>query len=270
MKKNFLLLSLLFLMITSVDLYAQRETRDVSGFTRVDFRIPGKLHIRQGSSDKVEIEASRELLSRIETKVEGSKLLIHTPGKFNWRSGDDDIEVFITIKRLEALNASGSGDVIGESKFSTNDLSLKVSGSGSLKIEVEASGPVDADVSGSGNLAVKGTSKGFESSVSGSGRVEMEMNVDGKSDFNISGSGRIEAAGKSDDVDIAISGSGKVLGADLETKRCDVRISGSGNVEINVREELESNISGSGSVSYKGNPSKINNNASGSGTIRKM
>lgn len=270
MKKNLLLLSLLFLMITSVNLYAQRETRDVSGFTRVDFRIPGKLYIRQGSADKVEIEASKELLSRIQTELEGSKLLIHTRGKFNWRSEDDDIKVYVTIKRLEGLNASGSGDVIGESEFSTNDLSLNVSGSGSMKMEVEVSGALDADVSGSGNLMVKGTSKAFDSNVSGSGRVNLEMNVAGKSDLKISGSGEIVAAGKSDEVDIAISGSGKVLGADLETNRCDIRISGSGNVEINVREELDSHITGSGSVSYKGNPAKINNNASGSGTVRKM
>lgn len=270
MKTNLLLLSLLFLMISSVSLYAQKETRNVSGFTRVEFRIAGKLYIRQGSADKVEIEASKELLSRIETEVEGSKLLIHTPGKFNWRSDDDDVKVYITIKRLEGLSASGSGDVIGESKFSSGDLSLKVSGSGSLKLDVEASGAVEADVSGSGDLVVRGTSKSFESSVSGSGKVTMEMNVGGKSDFNISGSGRIDATGKSDNVAITISGSGKVLGADFETNRCDVRISGSGNVEINVREELDSHISGSGSVSYKGNPSKVNNNAAGSGSVRKM
>jgi hypothetical protein len=270
MKKNIMLLAMVCLILASADLYAQRENRNVSGFTRVEFRIPGKFYIRQGSADKVEIEGSKDILSKIETEVEGSKLLIHTPGKYNWKSGDDDVKVYITIQRLEGLGVSGSGDLVGESKFTTNDLNLKVSGSGSLKLDVESSGEVDADVSGSGDLDVKGTAKSFESSVSGSGRVTMAMNISGKTDFNISGSGRIEASGKTDNVDVTISGSGKVLAADLETVRCDVKISGSGNVEINVKEELESHISGSGSVSYRGNPSKINNNASGSGTLRKM
>jgi hypothetical protein len=271
MKKNIFLLAVTCLMIASAGLFAQsRENRNVSGFSKVEFRIAGKLYIRQGNSEKVEIEASKDMLSKIETEVEGSRLIIHTPGTWNWKSDDDNVKVYVTVKNLEALSASGSGDVIGESKFSTNDLDLKVSGSGSLKIDVESSGDIDADVSGSGQLMVSGTSKGFESSVSGSGRTEMKVNVSGKTDFAISGSGKIEAAGRTDDLEISISGSGKVLGANFETNKCDVRISGSGNVEISVKEELDSHISGSGSVSYKGNPSKINNNASGSGTLRKI
>ncbi len=67
-----------------------------------------------------------------------------------------------------------------------------------------------------------------------------------------------------------LTGSGKVLAANLETDKCDIRISGSGDVEINVKSELEANISGSGSVSYKGNPNHVNSHASGSGHIHKM
>jgi hypothetical protein len=270
MKKYILIAAAVIFSATTVVVGQSRETRNVGSFTRVDFGLPGKLHIKQGSADKVEISADKDILSDIETKVEGSKLVIRIPGKWNWSSDDDDIEVFITIKNLEGLYASGSGDVVGESKFSTNDLDLKVSGSGSLKIDADAKGDMDADVSGSGELQVNGSCRTFKSNVSGSGRVNLVMDVAGKSDFGISGSGKIQASGKSDGVDIAISGSGKVLGADFQTARCDVRISGSGNVEINVTEELDSHISGSGNVSYKGNPSKVNNHASGSGSVRKM
>jgi hypothetical protein len=271
MKKNLILLAWMLLLATSANVFAQtKESRKESGFTKIEFRIPGKLFLKQGSSDKVEIEASKELLSKIETKVEGTKLIIHSPNKFNWSSDDSNVKVYVSVKNLEGVAASGSGDIVGEGKFNTNDLTLKVSGSGSLKMDVESSGQVDANVSGSGELTVNGTSKSFESDVSGSGRVELRMNISGKSDFGISGSGKIVAAGKTDEVEISISGSGKVLGADLETNRCEVKISGSGSVEINVKEELDSQISGSGSVSYKGNPSKINNNASGSGTVRKL
>src|SRR6188508_443381 len=102
MKNHLMLLALICLMITSAEVSAQtKESRNVSNFTRVAFGIPGKLYIRQGSADKVEIEASKELLSKIETEVEGSRLVIKTPDKFNWRSGDDNIKVYITIKNLE-------------------------------------------------------------------------------------------------------------------------------------------------------------------------
>ena len=81
---------------------------------------------------------------------------------------------------------------------------------------------------------------------------------------------KIQASGTANEVKTNISGSGKVLAANLETNKCEVRISGSGDVEINVKSELDANISGSGSVSYKGNPSHVNSHASGSGHVRKM
>lgn len=271
MKIKTTLVVLFCLTLISSALFGQsRETRKVSGFSTIDFRIPGKLYLRQEGSEKVEIEASKDLLSRIETKVEGSKLIISTPGKFTWRSGDDNIKVYVSIRTLEGLSVSGSGDILGEGKFSAQDVELRVSGSGSLKLALEATGEVDANVSGSGQLMIEGRSAGFESHVSGSGRVGLNMTVAGKADFDISGSGQIDAGGRSDSAEIDISGSGKVLAADMQTKRCDVKITGSGDVEIHVLEELDSRISGSGSVSYKGNPSKVNNNASGSGTVRKM
>jgi len=45
--------------------------------------------------------------------------------------------------------------------FQPGDLDLKVSGSGSLDIEADAKGGVTADVSGSGDLSIKGSCQSF-------------------------------------------------------------------------------------------------------------
>jgi hypothetical protein len=129
---------------------------------------------------------------------------------------------------------------------------------------------VEADVSGSGNIDLQGKCRSFDSDVSGSGEVELTINITETADFGVSGSGKINASGSAQSVKTSISGSGKVLAADLETDRCQVRISGSGDVEINVKSELDATISGSGSVSYRGNPKKVNSNSSGSGKVRKI
>jgi hypothetical protein len=86
----------------------------------------------------------------------------------------------------------------------------------------------------------------------------------------ISGSGKIEASGSAQSIKASISGSGRVNASNLEVDKCTVRISGSGDVEIHVKSELDANISGSGTVSYKGNPSHVNGHSSGSGKVRKM
>lgn len=259
------------LFSTSLLLAQHREVRNVDSFTKISFGFPGKLYLKQGSPQKVELEGDADVLKEVETEVSGSRLKIGKEGKwFDWNHGDKKITVYITVPEIEGVSVSGSGDIIADSKIRTNDLDLNVSGSGSLTLDVEANGDVDANVSGSGDMDLKGHFESFESDVSGSGRVVLSANVDGLADFGISGSGKIEAEGSADHVKANISGSGKVLAAGLETNRCDVRISGSGDVEISVKNELDANISGSGSVSYRGNPKKINSHASGSGKVRKM
>ena len=272
MKKQLYFLTLALICSVTV-LYAQtKETRDVGTFTKISFRVPGKVYLRQGSPQKVEIEGKKDVLAEVETSVEGGRLVIGKEGKWsnwNWRDGDE-VTVYITMKEVEGIGVSGSGDVIGETKIIANDLDLNVSGSGNLKIEAEASGDIEGDVSGSGDLILKGKCKSFDSDVSGSGKVVLTLNIAEQADLGISGSGKIEASGTAASVRTSISGSGKVMAANLETNRCEIRISGSGDVEINVKSEIDATISGSGTVSYKGNPSKVNSHSSGSGSLRKL
>src|SRR6267154_575449 len=240
-------ITLLLLLVSGFTFAQTKETRNVGTFTKIGFRVPGKLILKQGTPQSVVLEGDKDILEKIETDVDGNKLTIGREDKWRWNDwgwrDEKRITVYVTMSNIEGISVSGSGDLVGSGKFSTGDLELKVSGSGSLDIEADAKGEVKADVSGSGDLSVKGSCQSFDSGVSGSGKVNIEA---------------------------TISGSGKVLAADLEVSKCDVRISGSGDVEINVKDALDANISGSGSVSYKGNPSQLNSHASGSGHVRKM
>jgi len=260
------------LLLLSGSTFAQKETRSLETFTKISFRTPGKLYLRQGTPQKVELEGNKSTLAKIETRIEGDRLVIGTEQKwFNWSWGDEDkITVYVTVKDINALSVSGSGDLIAETKIITSDIDLKVSGSGSLIAEIEASGDADTDVSGSGDLEVKGRFRSYEGDVSGSGKIELEAIINNNADFSVSGSGKILASGRANSAKANISGSGKILAGNLEVEKCDARIAGSGDLEINVKSDLDATISGSGSVSYKGNPSHINSHASGSGHVRKM
>jgi hypothetical protein len=270
MKKHLSILAIL--MLCAVVMHAQtKETRNVGTFTKISFRVPGKLYLRQGSPQKVVIEGKADVLKEIDTDVDGSRLVIGNDDKWNWRWNDSDrVNVYITVKDIEALSVGASGDLIGETKIITDDINLNVSGSGDMTVEVEAAGDMESDVSGSGNINLKGKCKNFNSDVSGSGRVTLAVVASGEADFGVSGSGKIEAEGSASRVRASISGSGKVLAGNLETNVCEVRITGSGDVEINVKNELDANIAGSGNVRYKGNPNKINSHSSGSGHVRKL
>lgn len=268
--KKILFLTLAMALVITASVAQKRETRDVATFTKVSFRSPGKVYIKQGTPQKVEIEGSADVLEKIKTTVEGDKLTIGPEGKwFDWDWSDDKVTVYITVANIETLSVSGSGTMVTQSKITTGELNLNVSGSGSLEAEIEA-GDVDADVSGSGDVTIKGKCKSISADVSGSGKVTLNATIAGAAGFEISGSGKVEASGTSQSVKAEITGSGKIYAANLETEKCRVQISGSGDVEINVKTELDARITGSGSVAYKGSPARVNADASGSGKVRKM
>lgn len=271
MKKIVSLVTVLMLIVAAS--FAQkRETREVSTFTKISFRTAGKLYVKQGSPQKVEIEGSTEMLEKIKTKSEGGKLTIGPEERWsNWSwSKDDQVTVYITVQNIETLSVSGSGDLIAQTKItSTGNINLNVSGSGSLTAEIEAA-DVDGDVSGSGHIDIKGKFKSVSADVSGSGQVSVSGTIAGKADFEISGSGKVSASGSAESLSADISGSGRVMGANLVTNTAKIDITGSGDVEITVNKELDADISGSGTVLYKGNPAHVNANASGSGSVKKM
>jgi hypothetical protein len=271
--KKLVITSLALILAFTFTFAQNRETRNVETFTKIAFRVPGKLYLKQGSEQKLVIEGPKDILEKIETKVSGGRLSIGRENE-NWKlwnwDNNDKIIVYITIKDLDGLSVSGSGDLIGESKFKTSDLDLNVSGSGSLELEADASGMLEADVSGSGKIEFKGSCGNFDSKVSGSGKVVADFNSADRVQMGISGSGKIYAKGNAKEVRANISGSGEVLAADLVVDRCEIRISGSGDVEVNVKSDLDATISGSGTVTYRGNPNHVNSHSSGSGKVRKM
>ena len=253
-----------------------REKRSVSDFTKLSFRTAGKLYLKQGNINSVELVGDPEILDKIETKVEGGKLSIGLKNEdswfnWNWRDWNDNekITAYVTMKNIDGVYVSGSGDLIAETRLVGSDMELKVSGSGNLTAEVEAE-DVDASVSGSGDLTLKGKMRSMDSGISGSGKIYFSGDVLQTVETNISGSGRFEASGSATEIRSTISGSGRVAAADLVVDRCNVRISGSGTVQINVKTSIDASISGSGSLSYKGNPTSVNSHSSGSGRVRKI
>jgi len=69
---------------------------------------------------------------------------------------------------------------------------------------------------------------------------------------------------------VASSGSSEITTLGVEAKTAKIEISGSSAVTLSVQNKLDVHISGSGKVSYKGDPSEINTDISGSGKVIKL
>ena len=227
-----MLLIIFFCLRASSSTYVNstKEVRNLDKFNRISLSISAKVFIVQGSECRLEIEADKNDLAKIETEVKNGKLEIKTK---NWTSNlKGNIIINITMPELEGLSVAGSGSIIANSNFNCQELNLAVTGSGTLKMEKLAVQKVDATITGSGNIRLSGEP------------------VAGELSLTITGSGNYSAEG-------------------LKVDEANITITGSGSAKIHVVRDLKTNITGSGSVLYEGEP-MINANSTGSGRTKRM
>ena len=198
------------------------EERQLSQFKTIKLKGVGRVVLIQSQTHAVSIEADDNILPLIETTVEGDQLII-TQGNYNLRP--TTLQFNITVDHLKGIAVSGAGDVIGKSRFVSDDFAARISGSGGMQLELNVEN-LDTDISGSGS-----------------------MNLSGQTGHH----------------DVKISGSGKINAFEMQAKNVSLKISGSGDCRVNAIETLNARISGSGDVFYKGHPritSKISGSGS--------
>lgn len=123
-------------------------------------------------------------------------------------------------------------------------------------------------VSGSGRIDTPGVvNEGLEIEVSGSGAVQADDVSVADLQAEVSGSGMIGVSGEATHVQVSISGSGELEGENLTARTGVVNVSGSGSVVVEVTDDLEVDVSGSGSVEYIGDPPALDVDVSGSGNV---
>lgn len=204
------------------------ETRDISGFTSISLDIHADVYLSEDKNFMVQIDAKPDDLSQILTEKDGDRLVIKNKNKWSSK-GENTVKITIHLPRLNAMVVNGSGNVVAQTDFSTNQMKLEVNGSGSLKMMSVSADRLKVAINGSGDIGpVKGTI----------GEVNLEVN-----------------------------GSGNINTESLTGKSVSASIAGSGDITIGVTEKLDAEISGSGSIYYRGNPSTVQRNVTGSGRV---
>jgi hypothetical protein len=206
--------------------------RHLSGFKGIAVGGSFDVYVTQGVTESVKVEAPADKMDKIITEVNGGILKIYNKKGNDWIWGwgkHAKTVIYVTVKELNTLTVSGSGDVFFKDGISGNSLKVQVSGSGDV----------------SGKLSVKT----LESSVSGSGDIKV--------------SGRAETSS------VTVSGSGDFSARNLITASTTVRVSGSGDADVNATESINATAHGSGDIKYSGGAKKVTQSKSGSGDIHR-
>jgi hypothetical protein len=190
------------------------RNHSVGSFTKVDVSGPFDVFVSQGTTASVRVEADENLQEYIEVRVAGDGLNIDTRDHVNLRPRSA-IRVYITSPVYNGLSVTGSGDLKSNSRLTSDHLSLNVTGSGDMAVEVDAP-VVNSEITGSGSISIRGATRSLDAEVNGSGEVHA---------------------------------------FDLLSENTTIAISGSGDAEVFASKQLKINVAGSGDVRYKGSAS---------------
>ena len=184
-----------------------------------------------GNEGEITLEGEENLLEYIITEVKDGKLVIKTEKGVNLKSSNwkSGIHITIPVESISHVAMSGSGDIVGKTKIKADKFSTAMSGSGDITLDIDSSS-ISTSMSGSGNINLSGTTGDFEATISGSGDIEA---------------------------------------FDLEADNVEATVSGSADIEVTAKKSIKARVSGSGDITYRGNPEKINTKTSGSGNISK-
>lgn len=206
------------------------EQRAITGFKGVSVVGGMDVVLIPGTQHSVRIEADENLLQHIMTEIDGDILEISPRNRHNLNP-EAGMKVYITAPVFNVVDVSGSGSVTSQSRIKADKkLETEITGSGDIRLDLDAP-EVQMEIVGSGTITLSGNTRRFRSE---------------------------------------INGSGDLRAFDLMSEDTEVEISGSGDAKVFASKQLGIQINGSGNVDYKGNPPAINQNVSGSGTVRKI
>lgn len=205
------------------------EIRNVKSFNAIKVTAGIDLYLKMGSVEEVKVIADDDIIDNIITEVKDGTLRIYSK-KTNWFSWsfNETRKVYVTVKKLERIDASSGSDVRSENTLKGEDLKISASSGSNVSIDVIFK-----------NIWLD-TSSGSDAKLSGKVKIFYA-----------------EASSGSD-----------VKAQNLESKICKVAVSSGSDATINVTDELYAKASSGADVRYYGNPGVKEINESSGGNIR--
>lgn len=206
------------------------ETRDISGFHRVNASSATTVFITIGNSWHVEVITDSNLLEYVETSVRGNTLHVGNRNQVNLRPSSR-LHVHITMPALDQVSASGASTVHIETILEQPFLSLRASGASDIyltahleELEALSSGAADIRMSGyarharvraSGASNFRGKTMICDfADIRLSGASDMTATIRKEVKGSMSGSSDLQMAG-APNVNVSTSGSSRIKRKDF-------------------------------------------------------
>lgn len=170
-----------------------------------------EIHLKEGDSPSLRLVADENLHELIVAEVRGGTLEVHSRENI---SRAKELDLYITVPRLNGLDLSGAVSVQSEGFIPGDDLRIETSGAAEISLGV---------------------------------RVEsVRMGLSGASEVNLSGT--------AERVSVSASGASEIHMYKLQARNVSLDLSGASEVRCYASETLDVDASGAADIRYRGNP----------------
>ena len=203
MKHQTLFLSFILFILISFS-WNQSRCTEIEPFSGISLNIGADVFLSQGETHDVRIEADEDVKSKIITEVKDNVLIIKCDKSLH---SSKDIKIYVTMKELNLIELNGSGDIVCQDSFNTDNIAIELNGSGDITLSGRAENQA-IEIKGSGDIKSVGMlSTNCAITIKGSG--DCEVNVENALAVEIYGSGDVTYKGNPE-VTKEIEGSGSV------------------------------------------------------------
>jgi hypothetical protein len=222
-------------LLISNSLFAQQvnKTVSVNNFSEITVSSGIDLYLTQAGAESAKIVGDKELADKVLIEKDGNSLRIKFKESTNWSAffrKQGQVKVYVNVKTLKALHASGGSDVYGQNAIKTDKIDLHTSGGSDVKV----------------NLICK----------------DITIESSGGSDLYLSGS--------AENMDLRSSGGSDVHAEKFSVDYAKVNSSGGSDANIHVNKALEANASGGSDIRFSGNAAYKKTSDSKSGSVRRI
>ena len=244
-----------------------KDERAIKGVTGIKTTTFVNVKVRLGKEEKLVLEAEENLQQYIITEVKKGMLIIRKEPYVRIRSRMG-ATAYVTVKSLDTLIASSSGNIIAPS-IEADDFRVTLSSAGNLDMEDLKAEKAVFRVSSAGNVRMGDlTADTVKLSVSSAGDIKMQDLQAEDLSVNISSAGNVSiAGGKVKTQNVGLSSTGNYRAGSLRSERATVRTSSAGSASVRVSEYLKATCTSSGSIYYSGSP-EVDKRRTSSGRIR--
>ncbi|MEW6708109.1 MAG: head GIN domain-containing protein [Pseudomonadota bacterium] len=205
---------------------SRAQTGEPAHFTGVQVSGNAQVTLRQGDQDGWRVLGDADSGRGADVRVVGDRLQLNTRNNWKfWSSERPRVEV--QMRDLRRLVISGSSEVQVLGPMKVGEVSVSISGAGSVRMD---------------DLQAQALR------------------------FDISGAGDGDLAGQVGELRLSVSGKGRLAAENMKAMRATVSISGVGHADVWAVEDLRISVSGVGSVNYWGNP-RVTRSTSGVASV---